>query len=81
MKVRILFFALAHDLAGTREYTLELENNATVGNAVDMLILKFPSLGKINSSMKIAVNEEYAGRADVLHPDDEVACLPPVSGG
>ena len=81
MKVRVLFFALAHDLAGTREYTLELENNATVGNAIDILTRKFPALGKINPSMKMAVNEEYVENAVVLHPNDELACLPPVSGG
>jgi len=81
MKVRVLFFAVAHDLAGTREYTLDLENNATVGNAIDTLIRKFPALGKINPSMKIAVNQEYAGNDVVIHQDDELACLPPVSGG
>ncbi|HUL44220.1 MAG TPA: MoaD/ThiS family protein [Bacteroidota bacterium] len=81
MIVRVLFFAIAHDLTGTREYSLELENAATVETAIDILIRKFPALRQIDQSMKIAVNKEYAGRSVELQPDDEIACLPPVSGG
>jgi molybdopterin synthase catalytic subunit len=80
MRVRILFFGILKDFADKSSDSLELPEGSTVG---DMLrhYARIPKLKDSLSSLAIAVNRQYAGADTELKQDDEVALLPPVSGG
>ncbi len=80
MKVRILSFGrLRHLLAA--ECSMELPAASTVGSLWQQLKSAHSELAAYEGSMAIAVNQHFAGLATELHEGDEVALLPPVSGG
>lgn len=80
MKIKILFFGIAKDIANESSIDLELNNNATVKAMIDVLIGKYARFSSIND-FSIAVNEEYVEKDVVLKENDVVAIIPPVSGG
>jgi len=81
MRVRVFFFGMLKDLAGTSSDTLELPERSTVADLLKHYDARIPQLKDSLSSMAVAVNQEYAAAATKLKSDDEVALLPPVSGG
>ncbi len=74
-------FARLRDLAGTDELTREVPAGATVATLWGMLADEFPALAPYGSSLSVAVNTDYARMHTALADGDEVAFLPPVSGG
>ncbi|MBI4513141.1 MAG: molybdopterin converting factor subunit 1 [Gemmatimonadetes bacterium] len=80
MRVRALFFASYREWAGTDALELRLGEGATVADAVT-LVRRRPGLERIPESAVVAVNEEYAPSETALRDGDEVAFIPPVSGG
>jgi MoaE-MoaD fusion protein len=81
MKVKILFFGLAGDLAGRREETAEVPEGESVEGLWRAYQRRYPRLAAIAASIKIAVNEEFVSPGCALHEGDEIAVMPPVSGG
>ena len=81
MRVRVLFFGALKDLAGGGSDTLELRDGATLSDVLDHYEARFPQLRNFLPSLAISVNQEYADPQSRLKADDEVALLPPVSGG
>jgi molybdopterin converting factor subunit 1 len=81
MRVRILFFGVLKDLAGKSGETVELREGARVGDLLTHIGSRIPGMKSSLPTLAVAVNQEYAGAATVLKADDEVALLPPVSGG
>src|SRR5579862_2365205 len=81
MRVRVLFFGMVKELAGRSEDELNLQNGASVRDVLQHYEAQLPQLKKFRSSLALAVNQQYANPDTVLNPDDEVAILPPVSGG
>jgi molybdopterin converting factor subunit 1 len=81
MRVRVLFFGMVKELAGKSEDELNLQNGASVRDVLQHYEAQFPQLKKLHSSLALAVNQQYASPGTVLNPDDEIAILPPVSGG
>jgi MoaE-MoaD fusion protein len=81
MQVRVLFFGILKDLAGKSGDTLELRDGATVKEMLEQCRAKVPNITAALSSSAVAVNQHYAEAHTELRPDDEVALLPPVSGG
>jgi len=79
--VRVLFFAGAREIAGEREIEVSLAEGATVGELRSELVERYPGLGGIAASLSVAVNQEYCGDEVILESSDEVAVIPPVSGG
>ena len=79
--MRVLFFGVLKDAAGTAEEELELPEGASVETAFDAAAARWPALAGHRRSTVIAVNQKYAMRTDALREGDEVAFLPPVSGG
>ncbi len=79
--VRIRLFAVQRELAGTREVQLELPEGADVEAAWAGLVARFPVLAPGRGSVRFARNGDYADPATVLADGDEVAMIPPVSGG
>lgn len=81
MKVRILFFAGMRERAGTRAAELDLPAGATVSAAIASAQSATPRKWTITSRVMTAVNEEYVELAHELRDGDELALIPPVSGG
>jgi MoaE-MoaD fusion protein len=80
-RIRVRLFAIQRELAGTREVALELPDGADVEAAWEALVARHPVLAAGRSSMRFARNGEYADPGTPLADGDEVAMIPPVSGG
>jgi molybdopterin converting factor subunit 1 len=81
MQVRVLFFGVLKDLAGRSSDVLSLPDQATVGDVLGHYAQRLAAKSDLLNSIAISVNQEYARREDRLRAGDEVALLPPVSGG
>ncbi len=80
MQVRVLFFGMLKDLAGTSSDELSLPEGATVRDLLAHYS-RDPRLNPLLGSIAVSLNQEYAAPASALRDRDEVALLPPVSGG
>ena len=81
MRVNVLFFGLLKDLVGRSEDTLELPDGARLGTVFDHYASQFPRLDEMAESIALARNQEFADLDAALGDGDEVALMPPVSGG
>ena len=84
MRVRMLYFGVLKELLGTAEEEMEAPEGTTVGNLLRILGERTSNLKmetRIWQSTAVAVNREYSSLGAVLRDGDEVALLPPVSGG
>jgi molybdopterin converting factor subunit 1 len=80
MKIKVLAFGISKDIFGGSTVNLEICNDATVYNLKYLLEREYPRLKQLASYM-VAVNSEYALPGDTIHERDEIAIIPPVSGG
>jgi molybdopterin converting factor subunit 1 len=80
MQVRVLFFGSLRD-AGMAGAEVTLPEGATAAELLDLLAAEHPVLCGMRDSLALAINQEYASRDSLLREGDEVALLPPVSGG
>ncbi|QOI97649.1 MAG: MoaD/ThiS family protein [Flammeovirgaceae bacterium] len=80
MKCTVKAFGVTRDILGQREMMVEVNEGCTVGELKAMLFNQFPRLHGLRS-LFIAVNSEYAEDARLLAAGDEIALIPPVSGG
>jgi molybdopterin converting factor subunit 1 len=81
MRVRVLFFGMLKDLAGKSSDEIELEDGVSVRDLLARCQVRIPRLRESLGSLAVAVNRQYAGPDTKLKAGDEVALLPPVSGG
>jgi molybdopterin converting factor subunit 1 len=81
MLVTVRLFARLREIAGAPELSIEVPGNATVSDAWTALSRRHPELSAYAGSVSCAVNEDYARMSATLNEGDEVAFLPPVSGG
>jgi molybdopterin converting factor subunit 1 len=81
MTVSVLFFAHYQDIAGGREQQRALPEGTSVRGLADALTRDYPSLHSLLSYARVAVNADHADADTVLHEGDEVALMPPMSGG
>jgi molybdopterin converting factor subunit 1 len=81
VRVRVLFFGMLKEFAGKSGDVLEVRDGAVVRDVLTHYSSRIPQMKGTMTSLAVAVNQEYAGPETVLKADDEVALLPPVSGG
>lgn len=81
MRVQVLFFGQLKDLTGRSAEFLPLSDRATLRDVLQHYSDKYPPIRKLSSSLALSINQEYAASDAPLHDGDEVALLPPVSGG
>ena len=81
MRAKVRFFARLAELAGTRETEVELGEGLSVAEAFLALCRRFPELADHADSLMYAVNAEYVSADHPLRAGDELALIPPVSGG
>jgi MoaD family protein len=81
LKVRVLYFASARDIAAVSSEHVPLHEKASVGDLAGEMIRLHPSLKNLEGSVRYSVNYEVADRSTPLRDGDEVGVLPPVAGG
>jgi molybdopterin converting factor subunit 1 len=81
MKIIVLFFASCREQSGTNRAEIEITEGSTTADLVDHLLVSFPGLAKGIKELSMAVNKKYIREIIVLADGDEVALLPPISGG
>lgn len=81
MQIRLLLFAAVRDIVGTDEMAVELEEGSTPAALWATLRAKHDRLAAYAAPPMVAVNQEYADPGTPLRHGDEVAFIPPVSGG
>jgi molybdopterin converting factor subunit 1 len=81
MIVRVRLFALAREKAGADCVEIEMPGGGTVGELKGALATRFPAIAAVTRLSMVAVNAQYAGDGLALNADDEIALIPPVSGG
>lgn len=81
MRVRVLFFGMLKDLVGKSEDSIHLQEGASVRDVLAQYGSRFPRFKQSLDSLAVAVNQKYASPDTRLEPSDEIALLPPVSGG
>jgi molybdopterin converting factor subunit 1 len=81
MIVQVKLFAAAKQAAGTDSVTVDIMEPPTVEGLRRALAAQFPPLARLLNHALFAVNTEYVSPQTTISPDDEIACIPPVSGG
>lgn len=81
MRVTVKLFARLREIAGADTLVREIDASATVADVWRALVRDWPSLSAFDSTVSGAVNAEYARMTRAVNDGDEVAFLPPVSGG
>ena len=81
MRITVRLFARLRDIAGAGELAREVTEGTTVASLWRQLAEEFPALGPYERSISSAVNADYARMDRAVHEGDEIAFLPPVSGG
>ena len=81
MRVNVKLFARLRDIAGAADMVRDVEAGATVRTLWRQLATEYPEIASYERSISTAVNADYARMDHVLADGDEVAFLPPVSGG
>jgi molybdopterin converting factor subunit 1 len=81
VRVTVRLFARLRDITGASELARDLAPGATIGDLWRQLAGEFPELTGYERSISSAVNADYARMDQVVMDGDEVAFLPPVSGG
>lgn len=81
MRVNVLYFGALKDLFGLEHQMLEVPDGATVDVLLSLLRARTSKQSDLWRTLAVAVNRDYAGQSTVLREGDEIALLPPVSGG
>lgn len=84
VNVKVLFFAKARELVSAEEESVIIESKMTASNLKVTVLEKFPALEPIQKSIILALNQEYLNEdenAITLKDGDEIAIIPPLSGG
>ena len=81
MRVTVRLFARLRDIAGAAELSRDLAAGSTIGDLWRQLAGEFPELANYERSISTAINADYAKMDQAVGDGDEIAFLPPVSGG
>lgn len=81
MNIKVLFFASCRDLIGTGEREMTLPDGATVTDLISKLASEQARFTDMAPSLMISINQEYVERDAELQDGNEIAFIPPVSGG
>jgi molybdopterin converting factor subunit 1 len=81
VRIRVLFFGVLRDVTGLREDSIEIADGGVAANVFEHYSSRFPRLGEMSQSIVLAVNQNFCAPSVPLADGDELAFLPPVSGG
>ncbi|MFW5945303.1 MAG: MoaD/ThiS family protein [Candidatus Natronoplasma sp.] len=80
-KVLVKFFASARDIVGKKDLEMEIKKNWKVRDVMEDLFQEYPDLQEMEDHLLISVNKDRTGREEILKNGDEIAVMPPVTGG
>ncbi|MGB7845302.1 MAG: MoaD/ThiS family protein [Candidatus Acidiferrum sp.] len=80
-RVKVLFFGRVRELTGIAEEAVEISEGATLADLFERYAVRFPQLAGFRASLVASRNEEFASWDTHLSAEDDIAFLPPVSGG
>jgi molybdopterin converting factor subunit 1 len=81
IRVKVLFFGRVRELAGIAEEALEIPEGTTLAEVFERYAARFPQLAGFRASLVASRNQEFASWDTRLSTEDDIAFLPPVSGG
>lgn len=81
LRVKVLFFGRVRELTGITEESLEVPAGATLADLFERYAARFPQLSGFRASLVASRNQEFSSWDTRLSADDDIAFLPPVSGG
>ena len=81
MRVNVQLFARAREIYGQQAITLELPAGSTPADCMELLVAETPALETMRASLLVALNQSYSDWSAALADGDELAFIPPVSGG
>ena len=81
MRVKVVYLGMLREIAGCEREVVELRDASTAADLYTNLQQRLPKLQDFRGAIALAVNYEYAAGTVILHENDEVALIPPVSGG
>jgi MoaE-MoaD fusion protein len=81
VRIRVLFFGVTRDIVGRTEDSLEITPGARLETVLEEYAARFPRLREMTGSLVLALNQQFSSPSSAVHDGDEVALLPPVSGG
>src|SRR5579863_5370708 len=81
VRIRVLFFGVLRDIVGQREDSLEVPDGGRLGSVFEHYASRFPKIREMSASLVLALNQSFSEPGAPLAEGDEVAFLPPVSGG
>ena len=81
VRVKVLFFGRVRELTGLTEENGEISEGATLGDLLERYIRRYPQLAGFRASLVASRNQEFAAWDTRIAGGDEIAFLPPVSGG
>ena len=81
MQIQIKLFASLPDHTGQRELVWPVKKDSTVEDVFEEMSRKYPGIAGFKTSLLFAVNESYVSKNHVMQDGDELALIPPVSGG
>ena len=81
MIVTVKIFAALREIIGSASVEIDVSSDATVRDVIRGVSERYPGMGIIASQIMTAVNMEYVDLDQPVHQNDEVALIPPVSGG
>lgn len=80
MQLNILLFGITKEIVGQQKLKVEMPSQATITHLLESLKQTYPALENLDA-MLVAVNNEYGQQNQILEESDEIAIIPPVSGG
>lgn len=81
MRIKVKFFASYREAIGRAGLDVEVKDDTNISGLLEQLKQDHPGLGALTENLIVSVNREYASYDTILKDGDDVALLPPVSGG
>ncbi len=81
MRIQVRYFAVVREIAGEHQASWDVPEGSTVGELWGRLVKTYPRLQPLGAGCAAAVNQEYVPPKTIIHDGDDVAFIPPVSGG